>query len=165
MSDSDRPAAILTGASGGIGLAVARMLGEEGFALTVAGRNPAKLDAAAAELRAAGVDARPCIADLRHEDDIQRLVLAHRDQFGRLDLLVNNAGVALSAKTGEVSTEDLDQQLQLNLRATILLYRETLDLLLEAADRHGRAAVVNVASITGRHPVPWLAAYSATKAG
>jgi NAD(P)-dependent dehydrogenase (short-subunit alcohol dehydrogenase family) len=85
-------AAIVTGASSGIGLAIAHTLGEEGYGLTVAARRPEKLAAAAEELRAAGFDVAEVAANLADEEDIRRVVAAHRDRYGRLDVLVNSAG-------------------------------------------------------------------------
>lgn len=158
-------AAIVTGASSGIGLAIARMLGEEGFALTVAARRPAKLEAAAEGLRGEGLEVLHVAADLGDEEGIKQVVAAHRERYGRLDMLVNNAGVGIGAAVGDIETKRLDMQLDVNIRATILFYREALELLLAAAAERGRAHVVNTASIAGKSGQPWLSVYSAAKAG
>src|SRR5205085_7493326 len=84
-------AAIVTGASSGIGLAIARVLGEEGFGITMAARRPEKLDGAVAELAGDGFDVHGVAANVADEAEIQRVVGAHRDRYGRLDVLVNNA--------------------------------------------------------------------------
>jgi NAD(P)-dependent dehydrogenase (short-subunit alcohol dehydrogenase family) len=160
-----RRTAIVTGASSGIGLALAHLLGQEGHALTVAARRPEKLDAARAELEAAGFDVVAVAADLGDEDGIRRVVAAHRERHGRLDVLVNNAGVGMGQPLGELSTSKLDAQLATNLRSVPLFYRECLDLLTVAGAEHGNALVVNSASIAGKHGEPWLSVYSATKAG
>ena len=157
-------AALVTGASSGIGLAIAHALGEEGHGLTVAARRPEKLDAAAEELRAAGHDVEAVAANLTEEEEIQRVVAAHRDRFGRLDVLVNNAGVGFGAAAGEHQTKRVDMQLGLNLRAIVLFYRECTDLLKAAGDEHRNALVVNLSSISGKSGQPWLSVYSATKA-
>jgi NAD(P)-dependent dehydrogenase (short-subunit alcohol dehydrogenase family) len=158
-------AAIVTGASSGIGLAIARMLGEEGYALTLAARRPEKLREAADGLRAAGYEVNDVAAALAEEDAVQQVVAAHKDAYGRLDVLVNNAGVGIGAAVGEIQTKRLDMQLDVNLRAIVLFYRECIDLLRAAAQEHGTAQVVNTSSISGKRGQAWLSIYSATKAG
>jgi len=160
-----RRAAIVTGASSGIGLALAHLLGQEGHALTIASRRPEKLEAARAELEAAGHDVVALAGDLGDEDVIRRVVAAHRDRHGRLDVLVNNAGVGMGQPIEELSTKRLDVQLATNLRSLPIFYRECVELLTEAGAEHGNALVVNTASVAGKQGEPWLSVYSATKAG
>jgi NAD(P)-dependent dehydrogenase (short-subunit alcohol dehydrogenase family) len=157
-------AAIVTGASSGIGLAIAHMLGAEGHGLTVAARRPEKLTAAADELRAAGYEVQEVAANLTEEADIQRVVARHRDRFGRLDVLVNSAGVGIGAPVGEIQAKRVDMQLDVNLRALVLFYRECTAMLREAGAEHRSALVVNLSSISGKSGQPWLSVYSATKA-
>ena len=157
-------AAIVTGASSGIGLAIAHMLGEEGHALTVAARRPEKLAAAAAELRDRGFEVEDVAANLAEEADVQRVVARHRDRFRRLDVLVNSAGVGFGAPVADMQTRRVDMQLAVNLRAPILFYRECADLLRAAGTEHRGALVVNLSSISGKSGQPWLSVYSATKA-
>ncbi|MDP2711437.1 MAG: SDR family oxidoreductase [Solirubrobacteraceae bacterium] len=161
----DARAAIVTGASSGIGLAVARMLGEQGYAVTLAGRRPDKLDAAYEQLRGDGLDVQPIVADVGDEDDVVRCVAAHREAYGRLDVLVNNAGVGIGESIGELRTKALDIQLATNLRSIMLFYRESLAMLTAAAAEHRNALVVNTASIAGKQGQAWLSVYSATKSG
>lgn len=158
-------AAIVTGASSGIGLAIAHMLGQEGYALTVAARRPDKLADAAAQLREAGCEVLDVPAMLSEEDGVQAVVAAHRERYGRLDVLVNNAGVGIGAPVAEIQTKRLDLQLDVNLRSIVLFYRDCVDLLRAAAAEHRRALVVNTASISGKRGQAWLSVYSATKAG
>jgi NAD(P)-dependent dehydrogenase (short-subunit alcohol dehydrogenase family) len=158
-------AAIVTGASSGIGLAIAHVLGEEGHGLTVAARRPDKLEAAAAELRAAGHTVEAVAANLLGEEDVQRVVQAHEARFGRLDVLVNCAGIGIGAPLDEIQTKFTDMQLALNLRAPVLFYRECAALLRAAGGEHRNALVVNLASVSGKSGQPWLSVYSATKAG
>jgi NAD(P)-dependent dehydrogenase (short-subunit alcohol dehydrogenase family) len=157
-------AAIVTGASSGIGLAIARMLGEEGYGLTVAARRPEKLEAAADELRAAGFDVQHVAGNLGEEDAVKQVVAAHRERYGRLDVLVNNAGVGIGAAVADINTKYLDIQLATNIRSTILFYRECIELLRGAGAEHRNALVVNTASIAGKHGQAWLSIYAATKA-
>jgi NAD(P)-dependent dehydrogenase (short-subunit alcohol dehydrogenase family) len=158
-------AAIVTGASSGIGLAIARVLGEEGYALTIAARRPEKLEAAADELRASGFDVQHVAASLQDEQAVQGVVAAHRERFGRLDVLVNNAGLGIGAPLADISTKHLDMQIGVNLRSTILFYREAIGMLREAGREHKGALVVNTASITAKFGEAWLSVYAATKAG
>jgi len=157
-------AALVTGASSGIGLAIARMLGEEGLGLTVAARRPEKLAGAVAQLRGAGVEVEEVAGNMAEEADVQRIVAAHRERWGRLDVLVNNAGVGIGAAVGETVTRRIDMQLDVNLRAIILFYRECAALLRAAGAEHRNALVVNMSSISGKSGQPWLSVYSATKA-
>lgn len=157
-------AALVTGASSGIGLAIARTLGEEGHALTVSARRPEKLEEAAAGLSAEGFEVQAVAANMTEEDDVLAVFAAHREKYGRLDVLVNNAGVGIGAPMEEIQTKHLDMQLAVNLRALILGTREGLPLLREAGAEHGKALIVNTASIAGKGGQAWLSIYAATKA-
>lgn len=158
-------AALVTGGSSGIGLAIARALGADGYAVTVSARRPEKLEEAVAGLRADGIDADAVAANMINEDDVKALVEAHRDRRGRLDVLVNNAGIGIGGMIAEHDTKQLDMQLGVNLRAAYLTLRDCIPMLKQAGAEHHKALVVNVASIAGVRGQPWLAAYSATKAG
>jgi len=157
-------AAIVTGASRGIGLALAQTLGEEGFALTITARKPDTLERAAGELRDRGFEVEHVAANLNDEDAIREVVRRHRERFGRLDVLINNAGIGVGAPATEHQTKYVDLQLDVNLRAIVLFYRECGELLRAAGAEHHNALVVNMASIAGKSPQAWLSVYSATKA-
>jgi NAD(P)-dependent dehydrogenase (short-subunit alcohol dehydrogenase family) len=156
-------AALITGASSGIGLALARTLGEEGHALTVSARRPDKLEAAAESLRGEGIEVQSVAANMTEEDDVVGLFAKHRDAYGRLDVLVNNAGVGIGAPMDEIQTKYLDMQLAVNLRALVIGTREGLPMLREAGAEHGKALIVNTASIAGKGGQAWLSVYAATK--
>ena len=158
-------AAIVTGASSGIGLAIARILGEEGYGITMAARRPEKLEGAVAGLAADGFDVHAVAANVADEDDIKRVVDSHRDRYGRLDVLVNNAGVGIGATIAETETKRLDMQLDINLRQIVLFYRECVAMLRDAGAEHHNALVVNTSSISGKRAEGWLSIYSATKHG
>ncbi len=147
-------AALVTGGSSGIGLALARMLSEEGFDLTLVSRRAEKVEAAAAELGAAAV-----AANVGDADDCARLVAEHRDRFGRLDVLVNSAGVGIAGRVEDLPAKHLDLQLGVNLRGLFLVTQAAIPLL-----RESRGWIVNLASIAGTLPTPGLATYGATKA-
>ncbi len=158
-------AAIVTGASSGIGLAIARVLCQEEFGVTMAARRPDKLDAAVAGLASEGYDVHAVAANVSDEAEIQKVVAAHRHKYGRLDVLVNNAGVGVGAPVAEIDTKRLDMQLDINLRSIVLFYRECMPLLREAASEHKNVLVVNTSSISGKRGEAWLSVYSATKHG
>jgi NAD(P)-dependent dehydrogenase (short-subunit alcohol dehydrogenase family) len=157
-------AAIVTGASRGIGRALAELLGDEGYALTLTSRKPQDLERTANELGERGFDVQHVAANMADEDGIRQVVGAHRERFGRLDVLVNSAGVGIGAAAGEHKTKYVDMQLDVNLRAIIVIYRECLEMLRAAGAEHRSALVVNMASIAGKSPSAWLSVYSATKA-
>jgi NAD(P)-dependent dehydrogenase (short-subunit alcohol dehydrogenase family) len=153
-------AALVTGASRGIGRAVAETLAAEGFDLTVCARKSEPLEQMAGTLREGGHNVEAVAGNLADEDVIREAVGRHRERFGRLDVLVNNAGVGIGAAAAEHQTKMVDLQLDVNLRSIILFYRETADLLREA----GHALVINMSSMAGKRPHPWLSVYAATKA-
>jgi NAD(P)-dependent dehydrogenase (short-subunit alcohol dehydrogenase family) len=157
-------AALITGASSGIGLAIARALGEDGYALTVSARRAEKLEGAAEGLRGDGMQVLSVPAQMSEEEEVKALFAAHRDEYGRLDVLVNNAGVGIGQPMDEIRTKFLDLQLDVNLRAVVLGTREGLPLLREAGAEHGKALIVNTASIAGKSGTAWLSVYGATKA-
>jgi NAD(P)-dependent dehydrogenase (short-subunit alcohol dehydrogenase family) len=156
-------AALVTGGSSGIGLAIARALGEDGYGITISARRPEKLEAAAEQLRSEGLDVHAVPALVGDEEQVVALVESHRERWGRLDVLVNNAGVGIGEAMAEITAKKLDIQLDTNLRGLILCTREGLPLLKEAGAEHGKALIVNTASIAGKTGTPWLSVYSATK--
>ena len=157
-------AAIVTGASRGIGRVLAEMLGEEGYDLTITARKPDGLAQVADELRRRGYAVEDVAANLTQPDSVEQVVEAHRARFGRLDVLVNNAGVGIGAGAGEHELKFIDMQLAVNLRTPVLFYKHSLELLRAAGAEHRSAVVVNMASIAGLVAAPWLSVYAATKA-
>jgi NAD(P)-dependent dehydrogenase (short-subunit alcohol dehydrogenase family) len=157
-------AALVTGASRGIGRAIAEALAADGFDLTITARKPDQLAEAAEAIRSQGHTVEHVAGNLADEAAIQEIVRRHRECYGRLDVLVNNAGVGIGAPATEHQTKFVDLQLGVNLRSIILFYREAIDLLKQSAAEHRSALVVNLASIAAKSPQPWLSVYSATKA-
>src|SRR5437660_3033523 len=147
-------AALVTGGSSGIGLAIARALRDEGYGLTLVSRRPEKVKAAAEELGAAAI-----AADVGDADACQRLVDEHRDRFGRLDVLVNSAGIGIAGTVEQLPAKHLDLTVGVNLRGLFLVTQKAIPLL-----RESRGWIVNLASIAGTLPTPGLATYGATKA-
>jgi NAD(P)-dependent dehydrogenase (short-subunit alcohol dehydrogenase family) len=158
-------AALITGGSSGIGLAIARALGHDEYRVTVSARRPDKLEKAAQELRDEGIEVLSVAANMVDEEGIKRVVREHRERYGRLDVLVNNAGIGIGSPVAEMETKKLDLQLDVNLRAVYLVARECIPMLKEAGAEHRKALMVNTASIAGKYGQGWLAAYSATKFG
>jgi NAD(P)-dependent dehydrogenase (short-subunit alcohol dehydrogenase family) len=141
-------AALVTGASSGIGLAIARTLGEDRYGVTVCARRMEKLERAAEGLRAAGIDAAPVAASVARAEEVEAVVRAHRERFGTLDVLVNNAGYG--GPTGpleRLESRRLDLLLRVNLRAAWIAIRESEQMLRAAGAEHGKALVVNTASV------------------
>ena len=104
-------------------------------------------------------------ANVASEDELKALLAGHRERYGRLDVLVNNAGVGVGSAIDEVETKKMDMQIDVNLRSYVLAMREAMPMLREAGAEHGKALIVNTASIAGKGGQGWLAVYSATKAG
>jgi NAD(P)-dependent dehydrogenase (short-subunit alcohol dehydrogenase family) len=146
--------ALITGGSSGIGLAIARMLREEGFALTLASRTAEKVEAAAVELGAHAI-----AADVSQPEDCARVVEEHVAREGGLDLLVNSAGIGIAGRVEDVQLKHLDRQLAINLRGLVLVTQAAIPHL-----RKTKGWVVNLASIAGTQPVPILPIYAASKA-
>jgi NADP-dependent 3-hydroxy acid dehydrogenase YdfG len=146
--------ALVTGGSSGIGLAIARLLAEEGYAVTLAARTREKLEATAVELGAHAI-----AFDARDADGCANVVAGHVDRFGGLDVLVNSAGTGVAGDLDAQSVEHIDLQLDVNLRGLVLVTRAALPHL-----RRSHGLVVNLASIAGTVPVPELPIYAATKA-
>jgi NAD(P)-dependent dehydrogenase (short-subunit alcohol dehydrogenase family) len=156
-------AALVTGGSSGIGLAIARSLGEAGHALTISSRRGDRLEAAAEQLRDQGITVQAVSANLAHEDEIAAVVQAHEDRYERMDVLVNNAGMGISGEIDEYSVKHIDLQLAVNLRAAILGYSFAGPLLRRAGAEHRNALVVNTASVAAERPPPLMPIYATTK--
>jgi NAD(P)-dependent dehydrogenase (short-subunit alcohol dehydrogenase family) len=146
--------ALVTGGSRGIGLAIARMLAEEGFALTLAARSAERVEAAAEGLGALGV-----AADVSEAEDCERLLAEHLERHGGLDVLVNSAGIGIGGNVETLSTKHIDLQLDVNIRGLVLVTRAAIPHL-----RKSRGLVVNLASIAGTMATPGLSIYGASKA-
>lgn len=157
-----RPIALVTGASRGIGAATARELGRRGYALVLAARSADELGALAAELNRGGALALAVRTDMSRTNEVERLARIALAQFGRVDVLVNNAGVGGHGRSfARMAPEDMQRMLAVNFTAPMLLTRALLPPMLER--RSG--AIVFVGSLAGRVALPGSALYSATKHG
>lgn len=153
--------AIITGASRGIGPYIARALANEKMNLVVAARSLEPLEAVAAEVRSLGVRAVAVQCDVLEAAARRRLVADAAREFGRIDVLVNNAGIELTAHFEMQPEEEIANVIEVNLTAAMLLARATLPAMLERKSGH----IVNIASLAGKVPVPFSSPYAASKAG
>lgn len=164
MSEHDeRRVAIVTGASRGLGPAVARRLAADGYDLALVARSAEGLEAVAAAIRGEhGVAVKALAADLATPDGRARAIHGALDAFGQIDVLVNNAAVTTTKRFQEMSEEDVERQLQLNLTAPVDLVRRALPHMLERGTGH----VVNVSTIlTKMGAFPRTSVYSSAKTG
>ena len=153
--------ALITGASRGIGMLVAKRLASEGMNLALAARSTDKLEQLAIELRQQGVKVIFLQTDVTKESDLVRLVDATIAEFGTIDVLVNNAGIEAFQPFQLIDSADIVQTIQTNLTASLLLTRFVLPHML----KNGRGHIVNMASTAGKFGPAFGAAYGATKAG
>ena len=153
--------AIVTGGSRGIGLAIARSLADAGASVVVSGRDAARLDAAVKELEALDAPALAVAADAARREDVDRLVEATRERFGRVDVAVNNAGITRDQLLVRMKDDDWDQVLDTNLRGVFLMTRAVGKVMMR--QRSGR--IINIASTAGAMGNPGQVNYSAAKAG
>ncbi|MCK6551512.1 SDR family NAD(P)-dependent oxidoreductase [Myxococcota bacterium] len=149
--------ALLTGASRGIGVHLARALASEGAELVLTARDVASLEGTAAECLGLGAKVELVAADLGSAADRARLV----EEAGAIDILVNNAGLEIPVAYVEQSERDVMRQLETNLVAPLDLTKKVLPGMLA---RH-RGAIVNVSSMSGKSPTPYNSVYAATKYG
>lgn len=153
--------AIVTGASRGIGRAVAASLAEDGASVVVSGRDAARVDMAAKELEALGVPVLAVAGDVSKREDVDRVVGQARERFGRIDILVNNAGVTRDALLVRMRDEDWDEVVNVNLRGAFLMTRAVAKVMMR--QKGGR--IINITSTAGAIGNAGQANYSAAKAG
>jgi 3-oxoacyl-[acyl-carrier protein] reductase len=153
--------ALITGGSGGIGLAIARRMGRMGARVSICGKNPSKLDRAAAELRAAGIEVLAVQTDVTRADQIAALVQKTQQTFGPIDILVNNAGIGLFGPFQEKSEADWDAVLDTNLKSVFLVSREAAPEMIRRKTGH----IINISSLAGKNTFANGAIYCASKWG
>jgi len=157
----DGKTAIVTGGTRGIGAAVAALLAEHGAAVVVSGRDAVRLQNAVQELEERGASVHGVVADAAKREDADRLVEAAKERYGRLDLLVNNAGITRDGLLIRMKDDDWDRVMEVNLRGAFLMTRAAAKLMVR--QRSGR--IINIASTAGAMGSPGQANYSAAKAG
>jgi NADP-dependent 3-hydroxy acid dehydrogenase YdfG len=159
ISIGQGPVVAITGASSGIGRATALRLGRDGAAIIACARRADRLESLAAEIEAAGGQALPVVADVTIERDMQDLVARAVERFGRLDVMVCNAGFAVYGAVDDITPAQMHKLVDINYFGTYYATRAALPLF----RRQCRGHVVIVSSIAGKRGVPFMGAYSATK--
>ena len=165
MSHSNSPpnplTILITGASAGIGRITCQLLAKQKHRFILAARSKDKLSDLEAELRTAGVESLAVPTDVSDPRALEALVKAGVDRFGRIDVLINNAGIECFAALDELSVEDIVQTIETNLTGAILLTR----LVVPVMRQNGFGRIINISSIAGKHGPAYGAVYGATKAG
>jgi 3-oxoacyl-[acyl-carrier protein] reductase len=151
--------AVVTGASRGIGRAIAEALAREGMRLVVNGLAPDRLDEAARALRSGGAQVEAVPGDVGDEAVAARLVETAAGRFGRVDVVVNNAGIGHHGRLEDMDPAEFDRVYRTNVRGPFLLMKAAIPVM----RRQKRGTLVSLASLAGRNPVPMRAAYAATK--
>ncbi len=151
--------AIVTGAGRGIGRAISIALAREKAIVVLAARSLNQLRQCAEKVKEAGGQAEIVQTDLKEEESIKNLVAVVRDKFGRLDILINNAGVTHSAMLEKTSTMDWEQCIMINARAPFILCREALPLLRKSDTSY----IINISSVVGVKGYPMQSAYTSSK--
>jgi len=159
---SNQPVILVTGASSGIGEAVARLFAQQEYRIAMGARRIDRLQVLADEFKSAGGQSIAVQADLSRFEDIQELVTKTLDQFGQIDILVNNAGFGRIKWLEELDpVKDIQAQIQINLISTILISREVLPHMIQRRSGH----IINMGSIGGLVASPTYTVYSASKFG
>jgi 3-oxoacyl-[acyl-carrier protein] reductase len=153
--------ALVTGASRGIGLAIARRLGRMGANLAICGRHPERLEPVADELRREGVQTLAMTADVRQADQVATLVERASTALGPIDILVNNAGIGLFGRFYEMSVADWDAVLDTNLKAVFLVSKAVAPEMIRRHTGH----IINISSLAGKNALAGGAIYCASKWG
>jgi 3-oxoacyl-[acyl-carrier protein] reductase len=153
--------AMVTGGTRGIGLAIARLLADDGASVVVSGRDPGRLESAAKELEALGASVLAVAADAAKREDADGLVEAARERFGRIDVLVNNAGITRDQLLVRMKDDDWDTVMETNLRGVFLMTRAVGKVMMR--QKSGR--MINISSAAGAMGNPGQVNYSAAKAG
>jgi len=155
--------AIVTGASNGIGRGIAELFAAEGAKTVLVARRAERLDEVAAGIKAKGGEALPLPADLTKEDAIIALFKKTVETFGRLDVLVNNAGIAAHKNTEEITLDYWSEALAINITAPFLCAREAVRIMKAQQPQGGR--IVNIGSVSAKTPRPDSLPYTVTKFG
>ena len=159
---SKQPVIIVTGASSGIGAAVAKLFASEGYRVSMGARRIERLQALSTEIKSAGGESIAVQADLTRFEDIQRLVNSTLDGFGQIDILVNNAGFGRIKWLEELDPiKDIQAQIQINLISAVIISHQVLPYLIEQRSGH----IINIGSMGGLVASPTYTVYSASKFG
>ncbi len=151
--------AVITGGSTGVGRAVGELFVQEGASVVLAARTESKLEAAAKSLRSKGGEVRAVPTDVSRRRDCEQLIAQAVEAFGTVDILVNNAGVGIYNPVDDLSDEELETLLSINLKGTIYCSQAVYPMMKERGSGH----IINVASIAGKTGLPRESGYNASK--
>lgn len=154
--------AIITGSSAGIGFAIAKKLASAGYACVINGRKEDRLRAAEQEIKKANSNCIAVRADVSIDEDIQSIVTAAKEAFGRIDVLVNNAAtVGVGYSVEEMPVEVWDEVIRINLRSVFLMCKAVIPHLKQA----GGGRIINIGGLSAKNPLPFASADASAKAG
>lgn len=158
---SEKLVALVTGAHRGIGAAIARKLGQDGYAVAVCARSQGALEAFVAQLQSEGIEAKGFVCDVSDAAQVDSMFKGIQEAWGRLDAVVNNAGITRDGLLLRMKEQDWDDVLSINLKSAFLVTKASLRLLLKSP----RGRLVNISSVVGVIGNPGQANYAASKAG
>ena len=161
MFDLTGKVAVVTGGNGGLGLGIAMGLAGAGADIVVAARNQPKSEQAVSEIQATGVKAVAISMDMTKEEDIQRMIAESINAFAKIDILVNNAGISVRKQPQDISAQEWDDVVDVNLRAVFLASKEVYSCM----KRQGGGKIINIGSMYSIFGSDWVAPYSASKGG
>lgn len=153
--------ALITGGSKGIGKAICLALAKEGANVVIAARNESEIKGTIDKLKAMGSKALAIRTDVRSEEDVRRLISMTIDKCGRLDILINNAGVAYKKRLEETTLEEYDKIMDTNLKGVFLCTKYAIPYIRES--KNGK--IINISSVGGLHGLPDFSVYCASKFG
>lgn len=153
--------ALVTGGSKGIGRAICLALAKEGANVIIAARNESEIKETIDKLKAMGSKAMAIQADVRSEEDVRRLISMTIDKCGRLDILINNAGVAYKKRLEETTLQEYDKIMDTNLKGVFLCTKYAIPYIRES--KNGK--IINISSVGGLHGLPEFSVYCASKFG
>lgn len=149
---------LITGGSSGIGRALAQRFGVEGAKIVITGRHQTQLTVTAEELKSRGIEIVPIVADVSVEADCARVVATTLERFGRIDVLINNAGITMRGKFEELHLDVFRTVMDINFYGTIYTTKFALPHLIRS-----KGSIVGISSVNGRRATPERSAYSASK--
>ena len=161
MFDLKGKVAIVTGGNGGLGLGMALGLAQAGADIAIAARNPEKPAQAVSQIQALGVRTLEVTVDVTNHEEIIQMVAKTAEHFGRVDILVNNAGISVRKQPQELSVEEWDRVVDVNLRAAFLASQQVYPHMKE----QGGGKIINIGSMFSLFGSDWVAPYSASKGG
>jgi 3-oxoacyl-[acyl-carrier protein] reductase len=158
----NKKTALITGGTSGIGESCAELFASEGAHVAVVGSSDmAKAEAVVARIAAGGGTAKPYVGDLSQVSEIARVVAAVKADFGRIDILVNSAGVFYPTPAGDTSEADYDRMMDINVKGVFFCIHEVAPIM----QAQGGGAIINISSVCGNMAIGGYSAYCAAKAG